>query len=67
MSHNLQKTHSVNATKARANSRAAKEQAPRYEVRFNNGLWVIFDTHAYRPVEVVRPNLYKAAVELLNA
>jgi len=63
MSHNLQKTHANNAAKVKP----TKEEAPRYEVRFNNGIWVIFDTHAYRPVEVVRPNLYKAAVELLNA
>ncbi len=63
MSHNLQKTHSINAAKVKP----TKEQAPRYEVRFNNGIWVIFDTHSYRPVEVVRPQLYKAAVDLLNA
>lgn len=63
MSHNLQKTHANNAAKVKP----VKEQAPRYEVRFNNGIWVIFDTHAYRPVEVVRPNLYKAAMDLLNA
>lgn len=63
MSHNLQQVHAKNAAKVRP----TKEVAPRYEVRFNNGLWVIFDTHAYKPVEVVRPQLYKAAVELLNA
>jgi len=63
MSHNLQKTHAINAAKVKS----TKEITPRYEVRFNNGLWVIFDSHAYRPVEVVRPQLYKAALELLNA
>ena len=63
MSHNLQKTHAINAAKVLPRV----PMAPRYEIRFNNGIWVIFDTHAYRPVEVVRPQLYKAAVELLNA
>jgi hypothetical protein len=60
MSHNLQKTH-------RAKAAAAKAPQPRYEIRWANGHWGIFDTEFYRMVELARPNLYKAAVELYNA
>jgi|JI10StandDraft_1071094.scaffolds.fasta_scaffold11339_10 hypothetical protein len=60
MSHNLQKAHRANASKGRA-------PAPRYEVRWANGSWVIFDTHEYRIAERVIPNLQKSAIELLNA
>jgi hypothetical protein len=38
---------------------------PRYEVRWANGSWGIFDTWDYKIVERVRPNLFKRAQEVL--
>lgn len=64
MSHNLQKTH---REKARKMAEATIQPAPRYEIRWSNGEWGIFDTHEYCIVERAYPNLYKAAVALYNA
>lgn len=44
----------------------AAAQPPRYSVRFQNGVWVIFDRINFAPCEVVRPNTKKAADGLLN-
>jgi hypothetical protein len=60
MSHNLQKTHREAASKMKAPPK-------RYEIRWSNGHWGIFDTHEYKTVEIVYPNLRKVAQALLDA
>jgi hypothetical protein len=37
---------------------------PRFEIRWSNGAWGIFDTHLYRIVERVKPNTFKRAEEV---
>jgi hypothetical protein len=40
---------------------------PRYEIRFGNAGWVIFDTYDYKVVEVVKPNTFAKAEEIYYA
>lgn len=42
-----------------------KAGKPRYEVRFTNGTWIIFDNHFFKACEAFRTR--KAAFAALNA
>jgi hypothetical protein len=55
------------AQKARQSFTPMLNEYPRFEIRFGNAGWVIFDTHDYKVVEVVKPNTYNAAVKLFNS
>lgn len=46
-------------------TQATAPRVMRYEIRFCNGNWVIFDTWNYRPVEAFR--LLKQAQKKFNA
>lgn len=59
-------TESIMAQKARQSFIPMLNEYPRYQIRFGNAGWVIFDTYDYKVVEVVKPNTYKRAEEIYN-
>jgi hypothetical protein len=60
-------TESIMAQKQMQSFIPMLNEYPRFEIRFGNAGWVIFDTYDYRVVEVVKPNTYKRAEEIYNA